>query len=335
MSRHHLLRVLFLLALLVAGVLLIPRTAHAQSTQVNCSMNTSNVNFGSVDPSQSTDTTASASISFTCTSNTFFPIKATACLNIGAGSGGQTAMLRQMSGTTSQKLDFQLYKDAAHSRIWGSTLASNGSTAKQVQFTLNGYGTYTSPVYTIYGLVPGNQANVSTGAYQSIFSGAQASLTGNGNFSFFGGFPTSCGSTQYASASFTSSATVQPTCTVTATDLNFGSVAGLLSSGNHDGTSTISTKCVNGTAYKIGLDNGQNATGNSRYMQGPGGALIQYELYRDSTRSQRWGNTPGTDTVNKTGNGGSQNTTVYGRVPVQTTPTPGAYSDTITVDVTY
>jgi outer membrane usher protein len=39
--------------------------------------------------------------------------------------------------------------------------------------------------------------------------------------------------------------------------------------------------------------------------------------------------------VASTGNGASQPFTVYGRVPPQTTPTPGAYSDTVTVTVTY
>jgi spore coat protein U domain-containing protein, fimbrial subunit CupE1/2/3/6 len=36
-----------------------------------------------------------------------------------------------------------------------------------------------------------------------------------------------------------------------------------------------------------------------------------------------------------TGNGASQNYTVYGRVWTQTTPEPGSYADTITVTVTY
>ncbi|MCE3520182.1 spore coat protein U domain-containing protein, partial [Escherichia coli] len=35
------------------------------------------------------------------------------------------------------------------------------------------------------------------------------------------------------------------------------------------------------------------------------------------------------------GSGAAQPYTVYGRVPVQTTPAPGTYTDTITVTVTY
>ena len=48
-----------------------------------------------------------------------------------------------------------------------------------------------------------------------------------------------------------------------------------------------------------------------------------------------WGNTVGTDTVAGTGNGASQAYTIRGRVPIQTTPAPGAYADTVTVTVTY
>ena len=48
-----------------------------------------------------------------------------------------------------------------------------------------------------------------------------------------------------------------------------------------------------------------------------------------------WGNTVGTDTVSATGSGASQAYTVYGRVPMQTTPAAATYTDTITVTVTY
>jgi spore coat protein U-like protein len=48
-----------------------------------------------------------------------------------------------------------------------------------------------------------------------------------------------------------------------------------------------------------------------------------------------WGTTINTDAVHAIGNGASQSYTVYGRVPAQTTPAPAAYTDTITVTVTY
>ncbi len=48
-----------------------------------------------------------------------------------------------------------------------------------------------------------------------------------------------------------------------------------------------------------------------------------------------WGNTIGTDTVAGTGTGSNQSLTVYGRVPVQSTPVGATYTDTVIVTVTY
>jgi spore coat protein U-like protein len=103
---------------------------------------------------------------------------------------------------------------------------------------------------------------------------------------------------------------------------------------NTDGASTISVQCALGIAYQVGLDNGQHATGTTRRMTGPGG-LLNYELYRNSGRTQRWGSTLNNDTVVGVGSGNTQNLTVYGRVPNQTTPSAGTYNDTITITVTY
>ena len=121
-------------------------------------------------------------------------------------------------------------------------------------------------------------------------------------------------------------------CAVSASTLDFGAVGLLLA--NTDGTSNVTVQCASGAAYQVGLDNGQHASGTTRRMQGPGG-LVTYELYRNPTRTQRWGSTLNTDTVAGSGNGSSQTLTVYGRVPNQTTPSAGTYNDTITVTVTY
>ena len=47
------------------------------------------------------------------------------------------------------------------------------------------------------------------------------------------------------------------------------------------------------------------------------------------------GNTIGIDTVSATGTGMTQSLSIYGRVPPQATPRPGAYADTVTMTVTY
>jgi spore coat protein U-like protein len=134
---------------------------------------------------------------------------------------------------------------------------------------------------------------------------------------------------------FTSQITLAATCVInSASTLNFGN-QGILAA-NVDQTSTVQVTCTNTTPYNIGLDvgTGSGATVATRKMTS-GGATVNYSLYSDSAHTTVWGNTIGTDTVAATGNGTGQNYTVYGRVPPQTTPAPGTYTDTITVTVTY
>ena len=136
-------------------------------------------------------------------------------------------------------------------------------------------------------------------------------------------------------STFSVQVSVTATCTInSAGALNFGSV-GILSA-NTDQTSTIQVTCTNTTPYNIGLDPGTatGATVTTRKMTS-GGNTINYSLFSDSARTSNWGQTISTDTVAGTGNGSAQNYTVYGRIPTQTTPAPGSYSDTITVTVTY
>jgi len=136
-------------------------------------------------------------------------------------------------------------------------------------------------------------------------------------------------------SNFTVQVSITASCTInSASTLNFGS-QGVLTA-NVDQTSTLAVQCTNTTPYNIGLDagTGSGATVATRKMTS-GGATVNYSLYSDSGRTTVWGNTVSTDTVAATGNGAAQSYTVYGRVPSQTTPAPGTYTDTITVTVTY
>jgi spore coat protein U-like protein len=146
------------------------------------------------------------------------------------------------------------------------------------------------------------------------------------------------GSPLYA-ATATSTMTVQMTITATclvnsASTLNFGT-QGVLST-NVDQTSTIQVTCTNTTPYNIGLNagTGTGATVAARKMTS-GANTVTYTLYSNAGRTTLWGTTVGTDTVAATGNGAAQSYTVYGRVPPQSAPAPGTYTDTITVTVTY
>jgi spore coat protein U domain-containing protein, fimbrial subunit CupE1/2/3/6 len=128
---------------------------------------------------------------------------------------------------------------------------------------------------------------------------------------------------------------IAASCTInSASTLNFGS-QGVLTA-NVDQTSTLQVQCTNTTPYNIGLNAGTGAGATVAIRKMTSGAnTINYSLYTDAGRTTVWGNTVGTDTVTGTGDGASQSFTVFGRVPAQTTPAPGSYSDTVTVTVTY
>jgi len=90
-------------------------------------------------------------------------------------------------------------------------------------------------------------------------------------------------------------------------------------------------------SYSIRLSTGGSGSFAARRMQS-GGNQLQYNLYRDITRTQIWGD----------GTGGSYSVTgtivilgsaipypVYGSIPGNQNVSSGAYSDTIQVTVTY
>lgn len=142
---------------------------------------------------------------------------------------------------------------------------------------------------------------------------------------------------QTRSTTFNVSLTVLDECTITATDMAFGTVSVL--AGGATATSTVTVLCTTGTDYAIGLSagTGAGATVAARQMTGPGGATLQYTLYRDAARTLLWGNTTSTNTVDSAAATGAPETyTVYGQVaPAQTNVTPGAYGDVITATITY
>ncbi len=140
-----------------------------------------------------------------------------------------------------------------------------------------------------------------------------------------------------ATANFNVTITIQDECTISATTLDFGTNPGVITA-NIDNQNTISVTCTNTTPWTITLSTGGAGVYNPRKMTGPGAATIDYNIYRDAARTQIWGDPsvdPATFAVTGTGTGSAQAQTGYGRVPPQSAPTPGAYSDSITATVTF
>lgn len=139
-------------------------------------------------------------------------------------------------------------------------------------------------------------------------------------------------------ADFQVQITIQNACDVDITpptNLDFGS-HGLLSA-NVLQQSTVSVLCTEGLDYDLALNAGMNGTGGDtttrRMINGAND--VTYDLYRDSNRTEHWGDDPGGDTLGSTGTGAVQTWPVYGLVPAQDTPPAGTYLDTVTVTVTY
>ena len=140
---------------------------------------------------------------------------------------------------------------------------------------------------------------------------------------------------QTATDSFDVTITIQADCEITSTaTLDFGT-QGVLTTAV-DEQALLEVTCTEGTDYDIGLDagTGTGATTSTRLMTG-GADTVAYQIFQNAGRSINWGNVVGTDTQASTGTGTTQPFAVYGRVPVQTTPAVGTYTDTVGVTVTF
>jgi spore coat protein U-like protein len=138
-----------------------------------------------------------------------------------------------------------------------------------------------------------------------------------------------------SAGTFGSTITLQSNCQVVSSNtLNFGT-QGILAA-NTDASASFAVQCTNTTPYNVGLDAGTTAGGTivTRLLTS-GSATVSYKIYSNAARTTNWGNTVGTDTLSGTGSGSSQSLTVYGQVPVQATPAPATYNDTVTLTITY
>jgi spore coat protein U-like protein len=133
---------------------------------------------------------------------------------------------------------------------------------------------------------------------------------------------------------FNVTAVAAASCNVSASTLNFGLASGLSSA--IDGASALTVTCSAGTPFNIALNGGNAAAADPvQRKMSKGGEQITYGLYQDAARALPWGETAGVNILSGVGDGSAQAATVYGRVPAQATPSPGTYTDTIVVTLTY
>jgi spore coat protein U-like protein len=305
-------------------MLMVAPPLHAQT----CTVTMGGVDFGTVDTVSGNPTDYGSSMSIACTGYATPSVRL--CVSLGAPNGNWD--MRYMTGPASNRLNYNLYKDASRTSVWTSVFDPQ---PRPVILDLPTNGGAASATVPYYGRVAGGQTSAPAGSYSNYFSTNDTMVQAGG----YSGTPPVCttsGPPQTQRYSFTLLATVATYCTVSASNIDFGQQGFLNNTVN--ATGVISSTCTNGSNYTLSLNAGAGAgaTFAQRRMTRSGGTeTLAYGLYRDSGRTQVWGDgSGGSGTVPVTGTGTAQTSTVYAALPAQSV-TPGTYVDTITVTVTF
>jgi spore coat protein U-like protein len=314
-----------LLALLILAAAALP--ARAQS----CNFSTPGISFGTVDLTPGHAYSAASNIAVSCSGTPGEVVRV--CPNINAGSGGVdgSGSPRYLLNGTNQ-LQFNLFSNPSYTQVWGSYTWGPTPDPPTVDVTLNGAGTG-SLTRALRGRIFAGQQATPNGAYTSSFAGAATrfnyAYSSSGNCAAIASLdlnPTE--------VPFSVDATVGGSCAVDATAMNFGHTT-LLDTALET-SNTISIRCPSGTDYTIGLNGGLAGASDPEARElDSGTATIVYGIYRDAARTQPWGETIGSNTEAGTGTGSFQDFTAYGRIPAQSTPPAGVFTDTVVVTVTY
>jgi spore coat protein U-like protein len=124
---------------------------------------------------------------------------------------------------------------------------------------------------------------------------------------------------------------IAATCNLQVQGVSFGSYD-FQSSQNLDSVGHVIVSCDASTSYSIALGPGIGSY-DTRLMQN-GAHQLAYNLYTDIIHSTVWGD-GSNGSVSMQGSGTDVDYPVYGSVPAGQNPYVGAYSDTLTVVVTF
>ncbi len=319
--------------------------ASGQARADNCSVLQTNISFASVSSITSGDVYASTTFTVTCTWNTLvlgaLLQNATVCLYLGGGSGNAdaTKTIPRQLANGSKRINYNLYTDGSYSaaKVWGGW-AGTDTAANVIQFTLTktgGFGSLSQDV-TVYGKLNADAtlAALDVGPdnlnFVSNFTGSDVLmryiffLTGTGN----------CLIGASVAMPFQVNANVINDCTINIGNLAFPNSSFL--SGPVRTTTSLTTRCSLNTAYKVTFGSGTtsgNTTTARKMIGGPSSELVAYQISNALDGASLGDGNGGTVVISGTGTGATQNQTVFGLVPAQTTPTPGAYKDTVVATV--
>lgn len=322
---------IIVLAALISGAY--SNMAQAQS----CTPHVTNIDFGEIDVTANVPFSTTGQYTISCSS--FVGVSAIrTCPNIGVGAGGGLPSGQRYLVSGTNFLSFNLFSDPGHATIWGSRYWAGTVPTIDIPLHVTALGLIqigtNSTSQPIHAFIPAGQQTLPPGTYVSSFLGNQTAINHGGYLLDLPLLAPSCASLSSPNlrAPFTVSATVVPKCTVAANNLDFGSVGVLTAALNSSNNLTVT--CTATTPYNVSLSVGAGNNPSQRTMT-RGGEHVVYGLYRDPARTQQWGEAIGINTLADVGTGMPQAHTVYGRVPAQTMPSPGAYTDTVIATIVY
>ena len=126
---------------------------------------------------------------------------------------------------------------------------------------------------------------------------------------------------------------VQPTCTVDGATLDFGSYTSGQPADLNGFAQIAYSNCPAGQ-LRFQLDGGTNGTTTARKMSNGSGSLLNYSIFRDSARTQNFGQGTEARLVNLAA-AGSGVVGVYGRIPAAQAVPAGTYTDTVVVTLDF
>lgn len=267
--------------------------------------------------------TVSTEVTVTCNSNWNQDITYKMCLTIDSTDPAGNDPRQMISYSPPSLLKYQLYYDAARSRKIPSSDLKNQ--ARCQTFHVAAKKGNSSDLIKIYGQVlPGQNVpaafyktnTVTMKLYFASKYGSQAPTDEDVQSR-----QDSESNHMVVNSNYENSCLIQ-----SATDIDFGTVEQIKSP--ISGSGKIQLACPQGTKMKVSLNEGLNAAGPQRRMRNMSGDYIQYNLYRDTNRSQAWVN-------NNFYPVDEQTIQIYANVMPQPIRSVGRYSDTVTVTLTY
>lgn len=157
----------FSLTLLFCLALIWPLAGHAA---ISCNVTATGVAFGVYNPLTGTDLNSTGNINFSCTRTGLLDLTPGVSYSIQPGPGNSGTYVPRRMSSGANTMNYNLYRDAARTLIWGDGTGGSSAQGGNVSFPLLNLSSVTRDNdHTIYGRIFGGQ-NVAVGSYTDTIS---------------------------------------------------------------------------------------------------------------------------------------------------------------------